>query len=164
MRIRLATGLALAFVIGLGACTSGRDVARLENPKAVASPGAITFGGVLERPGRSSAPGATRYVFHTHGMGLTNADQDLIAPLKAAFGLAGYALVETTGWQDSPTEAPHAFIGEALPCPPGATRNPALGAGRQVPGRAGSRSRSSMKASAMSLPIWGLRENRSDRA
>ena len=126
MRIRLATGLALAFVIGLGACTSGRDVARLENPKAVASPGAITFGGVLERPGRSSAPGATRYVFHTHGMGLTNADQDLIAPLKAAFGLAGYALVETTGWQDSPTEVPHAFIGEALPCPPGATRKPCL--------------------------------------
>jgi hypothetical protein len=126
MHTRLAAGLALAFVIGLGACTSGRDVARLENPKAFASPGAIAFRGVLESPGGSQPPGSTRYVFHTHGMGLTNADQALIAPLKAAFGLAGYVLVETTGWRDSPTAVPHAFIGEALPCPPGTIRKPCL--------------------------------------
>jgi hypothetical protein len=119
-------GFALVISLAIGACTSSRDVARLENPKVVPASEKIAFGGVLERPQERPAPSATRYIFHTHGMGFTNSDQDLIAPLKAALGLAGYVLVETTGWRGSPTETPHAFIGEALPCRKGANQKPCL--------------------------------------
>jgi hypothetical protein len=75
------------------------------------------FAGVLRATGEDSPKGKRRYIFHTHGMGMTDACEGLIDPLNKALKARGYRSVgPQSAWLDAPTTAPHHIRGEALPC------------------------------------------------
>ena len=116
---------AAAVLCGLmiSGCTTGSGMARLENPSDIpANGGGVAFPGVLTDPAKASRP-EVRYIFHTHGMGMTDANSVLIDPIAFALQEAGYAretnLAETP-WIEAPTSRRYEFKGEALWCEGGA--------------------------------------------
>jgi len=116
---------AAAVLCGLmiSGCTTGSGMARLENPSDIpANGGEVAFPGVLTDPAKASRP-EVRYIFHTHGMGMTDAEAVLIEPVTVALQAAGYTretnLAETT-WIEAPTARRYEFRGEALSCEGGA--------------------------------------------
>lgn len=139
---KLAVALGMIATLFLAGCTSGSHVARLETvkyePAAPPAPlpdcgraeGALTredivfrdtqdaaFAGVLRTAKEDNPKGKRRYIFHTHGMGLTEACQGLIDPLNRALAARGYRSTgPRSAWLDAPTKTPHRIYGEALPC------------------------------------------------
>ncbi len=116
---------AAAVLCGLmiSGCTTGSGMARLENPSDIpGNGGGVAFPGVLTDPAEASRP-EVRYIFHTHGMGMTDAEAVLIDPVTVALQAAGYTretnLAETP-WIEAPTARRYEFKGEALSCEGGA--------------------------------------------
>jgi hypothetical protein len=128
--ISLAAVAVLSSLVFAG-CTTGSGNARLENladipPTTVDGRNPQVFPGVLTVQ-EGASPSAVRYIFHTHGMGKTDAKSVLIEPVTAALREAGYTRetipVEPT-WDDAPTARVHDFEGEALSCEGGAAKQP----------------------------------------
>jgi hypothetical protein len=102
-------------------------MARLESLADIpAGEDKLAFPGVLTDLNVASPP-AVLYLFHTHGMGMTDANSVLIRPVTLALQQAGYALEITPAespWIDAPTARRYEFKGEPLPCEGGAALQP----------------------------------------
>jgi hypothetical protein len=120
---------AIAVVLGLSAsaCTSGRDSARLERLQNSPEPKVKIFGGIVSSPDPEAQTPKRRFVFHTHGMGETDGDKDLVAPMTAALELAGFQPVldprrcrlvsgSCEPWNNAPTAFVYDIRGEGLSC------------------------------------------------
>ena len=128
--ISLAAVAVLSSLVFAG-CTTGSGNARLESladipPTTVDGVIPQVFPGVLTDQ-EGASPSAVRYIFHTHGMGKTDAKSVLIEPVTAALREAGYTLETTPAepiWDDAPTAKVHEFEGEALSCEGSAADRP----------------------------------------
>jgi hypothetical protein len=123
-----ALALAAAILGGLviTGCTTTQHQAKLENPADIReAAGGEAFPGILKGSGKATP--AVRYIFHTHGMGMTDVKSVLIQPVTLALQQAGYSLETTPAesrWIDAPTAKVHEFEGEALSCEGGAALQP----------------------------------------
>lgn len=123
IRSPILASLALTAALAASGCTSLAGVAKLEPAADAQSPEPTAFPGLLSGAGLDETPAAVRYVFHTHGMGLTDADEVLLDPVKRALEQEGYRReggAAGSPWIDAPTKRPHDFRGEALNCEGGA--------------------------------------------
>lgn len=107
----------------ISGCTTTQHQAKLENPADIRQ--GVDLPGILMASG--GAQPSVRYVFHTHGMGMTDAKSVLIRPVTLALQQAGYTPETTPAesrWIDAPTARVHEFEGEALSCEGGAALQP----------------------------------------
>lgn len=119
--IRRLVLIAAAIFCGsvLTGCTTGSDIARLEDPSDVPeAPETMAFPGILTASTTAENP-SVQYLFQTHGMGMTDPDAVLIRPVALALRQAGYRLEPRHGegdWLPAPTARPHRFRIEAVNC------------------------------------------------
>lgn len=120
---RGAAAIALS-ALALSGCLSAKDVGRLESRSGRTEANGQAFRGVLEAPpedpeARKVPEVGVRYLFHTHGMGDTNATSTLIAPVEVAMRQAGFVPdPETAGtdWSGAKTAKTYRFQLEAIDC------------------------------------------------
>lgn len=144
---RVPWSLALLLLLGLAACTTSSGRARIETvvnmpvtdfdesiPECAIATGAPVdpapldadpttpaFAGLLRAVGepKTDVP-VRRFIFHTHGMGMTQHCRDFMDPLTALLKARGYrADGLPSGWLDAPTDGSHYIRGEALRCKSG---------------------------------------------
>ena len=119
IRSPILASLALTAALVVSGCTSGAGMAKLEPAPGNPAPQPTSFPGLLSGAGPDRTQPSVRYVFHTHGMGLTKADEVLLDPVERALEQEGYRReggAANPSWDDAPTAEPYDFRGEALSC------------------------------------------------